>query len=103
MLHNKAKNNAYKFRKFCDNSSSLTVQQMWKMKKRLWPKKKSTLPIAKVNKAKKLVSSPKEIKLALLQQYKERLRRRKVRPDLKFQKKMDKELIKLKVEQARLN
>ena len=71
ILHNKAKNNAYKFRKFCDNSSSFPVQQMWKMKKGFWPKKKSTLPIAKVNQVKKLMSSPKEIKLALLQEYKE--------------------------------
>ena len=65
ILHNKAKCNAYQFRKFCDRSSSFPVQLMWKIKKRTWPKKISTLPVAKINQSKKLVSSPREIKLAL--------------------------------------
>ena len=33
ILHNKAKSHAYKFRKFCDMSSSFPVHQMWKKKK----------------------------------------------------------------------
>ena len=103
ILHNNAKCNAYKFRKFCDRSSSFPVQLMWKIKKRTWPKKKSTLPVAKINQVKKLVSSPREIKLALHQEYKERLRKRKVRPDFEMQKRMDRELIKLKVNKARQN
>ena len=97
ILHNKAKCNAYKFRKFCDKASSFPVQLMWKIKKRLWPKKKSTLPVAKFNQVKKLVSSPREIKAALFQEYKERLRIRKIRPDFQEQKKMDKELVILKL------
>ena len=76
---------------------------MWKVKKRLWPKKKSTLPVAKLNQTNKLVSSPRDIKDALFQEYKERLRPRKVRPDFKSQKKMDKELTQLKVSLAKLN
>ena len=43
---------------------------------------------------------PKEKKLALLQEYKER---KKVRPDLQLQKKIDKELINIKINQAILN
>jgi hypothetical protein len=65
ILHDKAKCNAYKFRKFCDTASSFPVQLMWKTKKRIWPKKMSTLPIAKLNQFNKLVSSPREIKAAL--------------------------------------
>ena len=42
---------------------------------------------------KKLVSSPKEIKAALHQEYKERLRTRKVRPDFEDQKKLDSKLL----------
>ena len=76
---------------------------MWKIKKKIWPKKISTLLVAKVNQVKRLVSSPREIKLALYQEYKERLRKRRVRPDFKEQKKMDKEPIKLKVNEARQN
>ena len=103
ILHNKAKCNAFKFRKFCDKASSFPVQLMWKLKKRLWPKKKSTLPVAKWNQVKKLVSSPREIKAALFQEYKERLRTRKIRPDFQEQKKMDIELVNLKLIEARLN
>ena len=66
-------------------------------------KKKSTLPVEKNNQSNKLVSSPKALKLALFQEYKERLRQRKIRPDLQLQKKIDEELINLKVNQARLN
>ena len=62
--------------------------------KRDW---KITLPV------KKLVRSPNELKAALYQEYNERLRRGEVRPDLKDQKKMDFELVKLKVKQSRLN
>lgn len=103
ILHDKAKCNAYKFRKFCDTASSFPVQLMWKTKKRIWPKKMSTLPIAKLNQFNKLVSSPREIKAALFQEYKERLRKREIRPDFKEQKKMDKELIEMKVYEARSN
>ena len=103
ILHNKAKSNAYKFRKFCDKSSSFPLQLMWKMKKRMWPKKKSTLPVAKLNQVKKLVSSPREIKAALYQEYQERLRKRKIRPDFQQQKDMDKKLVELKVNEARHN
>ena len=103
ILHNKAKSNAYKFRKFCDKSSSFPLQLMWKMKKRMWPKKRSTLPVAKLNQVKKLVSSPREIKAALYQEYQERLRKRKIRPDFQQQKDMDKKLVELKVNEARHN
>ena len=103
ILHNKAKCNAYRFRKFCDRSNSFPVQSMWKLKKRIWPKKKSTLPVAKLNQVNKLVNTPREIKAALFQEYKERLRKRKIRPDFKEQKYLDREVTKLKVEKARLN
>ena len=76
---------------------------MWKIKKITWPKKISTLPVAKVNQVNRLVSSQRDIKLALYHEYKERLRRRKVRPDFVVQKQMDERLIKLKVNEARQN
>ena len=40
IMHNKARNSAYRFRKFCDKSNNFPVQSMWKMKKKIWPKKK---------------------------------------------------------------
>ena len=71
ILHDKAKSKNYQFRKFCDKSSSFPVQSMWKMKKKKMPKKKTTLPVAKLSQMKKLVASPMEIKKALYQEYKE--------------------------------
>ena len=70
---------------------------MWKMKKRMWPKKKSTLPVAKLNQVKKLMSSLMKIKAALYQEYQERLIKRKVRPDFQQQKDMDEKLVELKI------
>ena len=44
-------------------------------------KKKKHIASGKKNQIKKLVSSPNELKAALFQEYKERLRKRKIRPD----------------------
>ena len=74
---------AYKFRKFCNASSSFPVQEMWKFKNKLWPKKASALPVAKLNEKGRMVSTPKELMKVLLMEYKDRLRPRCNRSDLK--------------------
>ena len=56
-----------------------------------------------MNQVNRLVSSSKEIIAALHQEYMERLIIRKIRPDFKDQKKLDKELVRLKINKARLN
>ena len=49
------------FRKYCDRNESGVLSEMWKMKKKLFPKKPSTLPSAKINHRGKLVTEPKLI------------------------------------------
>ena len=74
---------AHKFRKFCSTSSTFPVQDMWKYKNKVWPKKTSALPVAKRNRKGRLVSTPKELMKTLLLEYKDRLRPRCNRSDLK--------------------
>ena len=56
---------------------------MWKLKKKLWPKKSSSLPAAKINHFGKLVSSAKDLKNTLRKEYRERLRARPKHPLMK--------------------
>ena len=73
----------HKFKKFCDQSGSTNMSEMWKIKKKLWPKKSSSLPTAKINHFGKLVSSGKDLKNTLRKEYKERLRARPKHPFMK--------------------
>ena len=76
---------------------------MWKLKKKLWPKKPNSLPVAKFNHIGQLVSSPSELKSLLIKEYKERLRSRAVRTDFIDQKQLDKIVTDLKLSCAWLN
>ena len=71
------------FKKFCNATSTFPLHQMWKLKKKLWPKKQSTLPIAKKNHRGRLISSPKELIQTFQKEYKDRLRQRKGKHNLK--------------------
>lgn len=59
------------------------MQKMWKSLKNLCPKLSPTLPSAKRNHRGKIVSSQKDIKKLLFNEYKNRLRTRPVRKDFK--------------------
>ena len=85
------------FKKLSENPDNINMKHMWKMLKSLWPKQTGILPTAKRNHRGKIVTSSKEIKSVLSKEYKDRLRLRPIRPDLKslkirknliFQKKM---------------
>ena len=65
---------------FWDQSGSVNMSEMWKLKKKMWPNKQSSLPTAKINHKGRLVSSPKDIKSALRKEYMERLRSRPRHP-----------------------
>ena len=69
------------FNSFNDNPEKINLQQMWKLNKKLWPKCGNLLPIAKKNHRGKLVSNPGAIKKLLTREYKDRLRKRPVRPN----------------------
>ena len=88
------------FKSFSDNPDKLNLQQMWKMNKKLWPKCGNILPVAKKNHKGKLVSNPKAIKKLLAREYKDRLRKRPVRPDFSDMRIRRKEIFKLKMKFA---
>ena len=68
--------------------------------KKLWPKNGNALPIAKRNHLGKIVSGGREIKTLLAKEYKERLRSRPARPDMKSMKKRKKQIFQLKMHLA---
>ena len=71
------------FQSYSDNPENINMGEMWKLIKKIWPKynSKST---AKRNHVGKIISNPQEIKKLLSKEYKERLRERPIRPDLKM-------------------
>ena len=74
---------------------------MWKLNKKLWPKCGVTLPTAKKNHRGKLVSNPGAIKKLLARAYKDRLRKRPLKPDFADVRKRRKTIFKLKMKFAR--
>ena len=58
------------------------MSKMWKMLNRIWPKY-NTEATAKKNHMGKIVSNPRDLKLLLAKEYKERLRTRPVKPEMK--------------------
>ena len=97
ILEEEGKSKAYKFRKFCDKGNTLNVTEMWKLKKKIWPKKKSALPVAKQNYKGRLLSAPSDIRHLLLMGYKDRLRGRPCLPRLQKSRTLRQKLIKMKL------
>ena len=94
---------SYQFKKFCAQNGSVSVSEMWKLKKKLWPKQKESIPTGKTNHQGKLVTSPDEIKTLLSKEYKERLRPRPEHPGFKDIFKIKKEAFEEKMKEAKLN
>ena len=91
------------FKSLSENVENINLQQMWKLSKKMWPKNGVTLPTAKRNTRGKIVSGPREIRNILAREYKDRLRSRPMRPDLKELKKRKKLIfdLKMKLSQAK--
>ena len=70
---------------------------------KLWPKCGVITPTAKLNHIGKMVSAPKEIKDLMAKEYKERLRKRPIRPDLIEIEDRKQKLFELKLKIAELN
>ena len=69
------------FKELGENPENINMEKMWKLLKKMWPKQTSK-STAKRNHIGKIISGPKEIKTLLSKEYKERLRKRPVRPDM---------------------
>ena len=92
---------AYKFKKFCAKNGSVSVKEMWNLKKKLWPKHKESIPTGKINHFGKLVTGPEEIKALLHKEYKERLRPRPIHPNLKHIEEIKNKSFEVKLEDAK--
>ena len=71
------------FSYFNQNPDKIDMQKMWKSLKKISPKLKPSLPCAKRNLKGKIITSHKDIKQLLAAEYKNRLRTRPLRDDLK--------------------
>ena len=71
------------FKYLSDNPEKNELQKMWKSLKKICPKFKVSLPCAKRNLKGKIISSQQDIKNKLSAEYKNRLRTRPMRDDLK--------------------
>ena len=90
-----------KFQKFTNQNGSVNLPEMWKLKKKLWPKKASSIPTAKINHKGKLVPTSEEVKSALKKEYTERLRKRPEHP--KVSKHYKKKTIEMKLKSSKEN
>ena len=91
---------SHQFRKYCDLKSTLPLQQLWKLKNKLWPKKAPALPMAKYNHKGRLVTTPHEIMNVLRKEFKDRLRPRKTKAILSNHMRNAHEVTRLKLELA---
>ena len=55
-------NKAKLFTQFCDETNSVNIAEMWKLKKTIWPKKQESLPTGKLNNKGQMVTNTDEIK-----------------------------------------
>ena len=94
-------NKAKQFKKYCVQHGSVSLKEMWNLKKHIWPKHKESIPTGKINHQNKLVTGPEEIKTLIEKEYRERLRPRPTHPDFKDIQIIKSEAFKIKLEKAR--
>ena len=68
---------------FCNPSGYINVSEMWKVKKKLWSNKASSLPTVKLNPHGLLVSTASEINETMMKEYTKRLRENPLHPLMK--------------------
>ena len=89
------------FGNISQDPENVNIQEVWKKINKLWPKFAPTLPAAKKDHDGKIVSDPKDLKNLLAKEYKERLRTRPVRYDLKDLEKRKKSIFQFKMSLAK--
>ena len=91
------------FAHFSENPEKIEMQKMWKVLKTISPKIKPPLASAKRNFKGKIISSQKDIKNLLALEYKNRLRTRPMRNDLKLVAKRKEEIFDLKMKLSKMH
>ena len=69
------------FKQFFNETNSVNIAEMWKLKKTIWPKKQDSLPTGKLNNKGHMVTNTDEIKELYLNEFSERLRSRPSHPE----------------------
>ena len=87
------------FKYFSENPESIQMSRMWKLLKKIWPKFNSQ-STAKKNHKGDIISNPNALKLLLAKEYKERLRMRPVKPEMKPLMMMKKKIFEMKMKLA---
>ena len=93
---------AKQFKAYCVENGSVSLKEMWKLKKHISPKHKESIPTGKINHQNKLITGPEEIKTLLAKEYRERLRPRPTHPNFVKIQQIKKEAFKNKLEMVRL-
>ena len=88
------------FKSFSENPENVHFGQVWQTMKKIWPKFGVTAPSAKKDHNGKIVTAPSELKKLFAKEYKERLRTRPVRPDLKLLEEKKRRIFKMKMKLA---
>ena len=70
------------FKYFSENPEMIEMSKMWKLLKKIWPKYESK-STAKKNYKGEIISNPSDLKVLLAQEYKERLRKRPMKIEMK--------------------
>ena len=71
------------FQQMSQNPENVNLGKVWKLLNSLWPKCPVSLPTAKINHKGKITSAPAALKKLLAKEYRERLRTRPMRSDMK--------------------
>ena len=84
-----------------DGSQGDFMSGVWTLKKKIFPKHKPTLPVAKQNVNGKLITSGNELKSLYLETFQFRLRDRPIKSEYKNIKELTDELCKLRLEKTK--
>ena len=71
------------FKTLADSDDSVNTIGMWKLKKKLFPSQKSNTPMAMKDESNNKVTNVESLKILYQNEFKERLRRRPIHPDMK--------------------
>ena len=74
-------NKANMFKEYCNESNSVNISEMWKLKQKVWPKIQETLLAGKVDNQGHMVTDHEELKKLYAMEFKERLRARPTHPE----------------------
>ena len=92
----------HNFKYFSENPEKIEMSKMWKLFKKIWPKYDSQ-STAKKNHKGEIISNPSALKVLLANEYKERLRKRPMKQEMRPLMTAKKKIFNMKIKLARNN